>query len=236
MLGLKTGQRVNLFTPPHVDAATISAMLTLVGKIAQRYGTIFPIATSGNDNFASGPILAVAPLAQLPDSLRDALGVETGAGAHTTWQFKRSLHNIASNDPDNQNRYMFSLGKQTLAFTSSYDGHPLLVFTAVDAPTLRAGLDSLIGFGLWPQLRGFTDWWQADGKTVYAVEMEEEPFHAFGVSGGIGVWISQHLWPAITIFLLLALFVSLLIYMMVRRRYRSLPPESQLRPIEADKE
>ncbi|MEY2343148.1 cellulose biosynthesis cyclic di-GMP-binding regulatory protein BcsB [Acidithiobacillus sp. IBUN Pt1247-S3] len=236
ILGLKKGERVNLFTSRHVDEMTMSAMLTLVGKIAQRYGTFFPIATSGSDNFDSGPILAVAPLTELPDSFREALGVEATGAPHTTWQFKRSLRNIVSNDPENQNGYLFSLGKQSLAFTSSYDGHPLLVFSAVDAPTLRAGLDSLIDFGLWPQLRGFTDWWQADGKTVHAIEMQDEPFHAFGVSGGIGVWISQHLWPAIIIFVLLAVFVSFLIYMMVRRRYHSLPPESQLRPIEADKE
>lgn len=235
-LGLRAGQRVNLFIPQQLDAATMSATMTLVGKIAQNYGNVFPLVTSRGEDFRSGPILAVAPLRQLSHSIRADLGVEAAGTSHREWQFRRSLSDIAAQDPQGSNHYVFSLAKQTLAFTSRYEGHPLIVFSAVDAPTLQAGIGALIGFGLWPQLRGFTDWWQPDGKTVHAIQMQDEPFYAFGTSGGIGVWIGNHPWLAIVFFVLLAVLISVSIYGMVRRRYRSLPAESQVRAADVGKE
>ncbi len=227
-LGTNKDQTVNLFVPTMAKDRVLSAMATLIGKTAQRYGTSFSVHTGGLDDLRQGPILAVAPLRQLPHSFLTHLGLTDPAEGGPDWGFTRTLQDIPGNSEDQQNHYHFSLANVGLAFSSSYDGHPLIVFSALDDDTLNEAINSLIQFGLWPQLRGFTDWWQNHGRTVHAIAMENDPFYAFGTSGGIGVWASRHLWWAILILLILAALASTLIYAMVRRRYHRLPKESAI--------
>ncbi len=229
-LNISHGQTVNLFVPKKYSNHTLSAMTTLIGKTAQRYGAPFSVHTGGLDNLHSGPILAVAPLRQLPQSLLNHLGLTEPSGSNSDWGISRSLQDSLGNEDDQPSHYKFSLTNNGLAFSSSYDGHPLIVFSALNDGTLNKAINTLIGFGLWSQLRGFTDWWEIQGKTIHAVGMESVPFYAFGTSGGIGVWAGHHLWWAIVILLIFATMVSVLIYAMVRRRYHRLPKESAVRP------
>ncbi|WP_308388758.1 cellulose biosynthesis cyclic di-GMP-binding regulatory protein BcsB [Acidithiobacillus sp. AMEEHan] len=228
MLGLRPGQQVNLVLPEHSGSDTLSAMVTLLGKIAQIYGQVFPVHVSFGNDLHDGPILAIAPLSQLPSTLRRSVGIKSSNTGGGTWELTRMLRNIEPGSGHSLTVYDFHLQKQTLALSSSYHEHPLIVFSAVEPGTLEGGVDSLIGFDLWPQLRGFTDWWQTGGKSVHAVAMEDIPFFAFGASGGIGVWVSRHVWLAIALFFALALAMSVLIYTRVRSRYRRLPAESQV--------
>jgi len=75
----------------------------------------------------------------------------------------------------------------------------MIIFTATDATLLREGIDTIIDYGQWAQLRGMFSFWMPSGKEVYAVSTEDAPFSAYGLRGGLGLWVSQYPWTSLMV-------------------------------------
>lgn len=103
-----------------------------------------------------------------------------------------------------------SLEDNTFAMSGQNAAYePLILFTANDSPTLSAGIETVIDYGLWGQLRGILTYWSPNDDVVSAVTAEDSPFSAFGLRGGVSIWVSQHPW--LSLFVLLFLITLLII-------------------------
>ncbi|AIA56632.1 cellulose biosynthesis cyclic di-GMP-binding regulatory protein BcsB [Acidithiobacillus caldus] len=228
-LGAKAGEVVNLVVPDPRDPQMLSALATLLAKVAQRQGGTFLIHAESPQDINNGPILAVGPLSSLPITLQRALALkEAGDGF---WRYSRPLQPAEDGELPNSEGYSFAPGKHGYALSARFDGYPLLAFTAPNSATLRSAINRLTSFGMWPQLRGFTDWWRADGKTIHAIGIANAPFYAFGTAGGIGVWASQHIWAFLLALIAVAVGISAAIFRAVRNRFRRIQREGSARPV-----
>lgn len=217
------------------DSSTMSAAMTLMGKMSQVYKrpllnsrfvvghevgeddifhywvgrfTALPANLQSNlqlalpDNIAIDvPLMQSATVQVLEgaewfNSGMDALGLRktppanvTQVGIQLSGDFDRNGFALSSQDDNGQHH---------------------IVFTAEDAELLQDTLHTVVDYGHWGQLRGGLAFWSPSGRTVYAVSYDDAPFSAYGLRGGLGLWVSQYPWRALFILLgLLGLMVWL---------------------------
>jgi hypothetical protein len=215
------------------DADTISAAMTLVAKLSQVYNrpllnSSFAFSnkadTSGDYHFWVGAYKNLPEQLQsqlsvsIPSSLNIAVPliqsatVQVYEGAEWLTNILEKL-NIRSTAPQNFTEVKMDLSGEFSAnsfalSTENDDGEPTIIFTASSTSALREGVDTIVDYGQWSQLRGLFSFWLPDSKEVYAISSDNAPFSAYGLRGGLGLWVSQYPWASL--FILLS-FIGILV-------------------------
>ncbi|QLK41879.1 cellulose biosynthesis cyclic di-GMP-binding regulatory protein BcsB [Acidithiobacillus ferrooxidans] len=191
---------------PDLQPATLSAALTLMGKIAQVGKRPYPMARLvAGVTPAPNTGIFVAPWANIPPEWRHHLQVtanhieESFPVGRSAQDFSGILSIIrpqATGDSVVRGQMSLNADLGSLAFATTWeqDGHPLALFTAATAESLSKGMDSLVDYGPWSQLKGTLAWWTPGGKKVTSLGLDEEPFRNYGLRGGLSLWISRHPW------------------------------------------
>ncbi|HEY0562697.1 MAG TPA: cellulose biosynthesis cyclic di-GMP-binding regulatory protein BcsB [Methylophilus sp.] len=226
------------------DNDTLSAGMTLVGKLSQIYNrpllnSSFEVSTQVTD--AGEFHYWVGAFNHLPADLQDKLSVaiprslsisvpliqSATVQVHegTAW-FVNILEalNIRSSPPQKFTEVNMEIsgefGNNSFALSSrNDDDEPNIIFTASDQTSLRTGIDTLIDYGQWSQLRGLFSFWKPNSKEIFAISSDNAPFSAYGLRGGLGLWVSQFPWTSL--FILLG-FIALLVLATrhVMKRYK----------------
>lgn len=217
------------------DADTVSAAMTLVAKLSQVYNR--PLLNSSfafaNDATASGDYhywigayqnLPEALQSQLKVSIPQTLNIAVPLIQSATVDVHENLQwityvleklRIRSGATQNFTEVQMDLsgefGANSFALsTENDDGEPTLIFTATSPASLRDGIDTVVDYGQWSQLRGLFSFWQPGSEEVYAISSDNAPFSAYGLRGGLGLWVSQYPWTAL---LILLSFIGALVYL-----------------------
>lgn len=208
------------------DSATLSAAMTLMGKLSQVYKRPLlnsRFALAGDSHEADDLHYWVGRYAALPENLQSSLQlalpdnvaidvplmqsatVQVHEGAE--W-FNTGLDTLGlrKTPPANVTQVGMQLqgdfGRNGFALSArDKAGKPHIVFTAEDSALLKDTIDTVVDYGHWGQLRGGLSFWSPGGRTVYAVSYDEAPFSAYGLRGGLGLWVSQYPWRALFILL-----------------------------------
>lgn len=202
------------------DADTLSAALTLIGKLAQRAdGPLTALNLTAADAKSRQVDIWVGTLSALPAAVLSSSGLSDGmlsvSVADGLTRGSRFLDQNGEKQLKTQVRTAWGAAELEspltglgLAANGEWQGHPVTTFTAQDAPTLRRALTTVVGYGTWDQLRGHLAWWRIDTGALTATGWDEQPFHYFGLRGGLAMWVSRHPWWSLLILLsMVALFV-----------------------------
>ncbi|MDZ5459359.1 cellulose biosynthesis cyclic di-GMP-binding regulatory protein BcsB [Azohydromonas lata] len=226
--------------------ATVGAGLTLLSKLAQVFrGPL--LRTQLTVGAAQGVTnhVWVGPVGGLPDAVRRAAGLDAQGGLDVPVPLIQT-----SDVPVREGQVLLALRDQVDAFgaapgtlsaqaavapalqgrsaavTTLDKGEPVTVFTALDAAALEAGMRQLVGHGAWSQLKGSVALWRAGEEPLQTVTPDDAPFTAYSLRGGLGLWISQYPWWALSFLLvLLGSVVWLLRTSLARYRRRHLPAQ-----------
>ncbi len=217
------------------DADTVSAAMTLVAKLSQVYNR--PLLNSSfafaNDATASGDYhYWIGAYQNLPEALQSQLKVtipqtlniavpliqSATVDVHENLQWityvlekLRIRSGATQNFTEVQMDLSGEFGANSFALsTENDDGEPTLIFTATSPASLRDGIDTVVDYGQWSQLRGLFSFWQPGSEEVYAISSDNAPFSAYGLRGGLGLWVSQYPWTAL---LILLSFIGALVYL-----------------------
>lgn len=94
-----------------------------------------------------------------------------------------------------------ALGKYSFLTTMRKDDETVTILSAQDASVLKEGVDTLVGSSQWAQLKGKFAFWLPGGLGVHTISYEETPFSAYGLRGGLGIWMSQYPWVSLLLVL-----------------------------------
>lgn len=217
------------------DADTISAAMTLVAKLSQIYHRPLlnsSFSFSNNTEELGNFHYWIGSYKHLPKKLQKDLNVKIPQSFNISVPLTQSatlqVHentewiidllekfNISSAPPKNYTMATMKVsgefsGNSFALSTRNKNNEPTLVFTASDTKALLAGINSVVDFGQWSQLRGLLAFWLPTKQYVNAVSVEDEPFSAYGLRGGLGLWVSQYPWTSLFI---LFSFTGLLVLM-----------------------
>ncbi len=208
------------------DSATLSAAMTLMGKLSQiykrpllnsRFVLVGGVSKTDELNYWVGRYAALPHERQsslelaVPDSialdvpLMQSATVQVHEGAE--W-FNNALDTLGlrKTPPANVTQVGVKLssdfGENGFALSSKDTaGQNHIVFTAEDTQLLKDTIHTVVNYGHWGQLRGGLSFWSSEGQAVYAVSYDDAPFTAYGLRGGLGLWVSQYPWRALFILL-----------------------------------
>jgi len=217
------------------DPDTISAAMTLVAKLSQVYNrpllnSSFALAddvsASGDYHYWIGAYQSLPETLQsqlkvsIPQTLNIAVPLIQSATVqvyeNTQWitnllERLRIRTGATQNFTEVQMDLSGEFGTSSFALsTENDDGEPTLIFTATSAASLREGIDTVVDYGQWSQLRGLFSFWEPGSDEVYAISSDNAPFSAYGLRGGLGLWVSQYPWTSL---LILLSFIGLLVYL-----------------------
>lgn len=205
------------------DKQTVSAAMTLVAKLTQIYNRPLLNATFGlgDVNKDDDHHFWIGAYSALPVSVKQLLNVNMPSSVMVPVPLIQSatvqvyeggewISNILEKlkirrtPPQNFTEVKMSLSgefsRNNFALSAkNKDDQPVIIFTATDANLLREGIDTIIDYGQWAQLRGMFSFWVPGGKEVYAVSTEDAPFSAYGLRGGLGLWVSQYPWTSLMV-------------------------------------
>lgn len=224
------------------DSDTLSSAMTLMAKLSQIYDRPLLNASFGaGDEEHANNHYWIGAWDKLPETIRESLGSSIPAGVDfrvpvmqsatvqvyegNEWiSAKLEEFKLRRTPPANTTEVEINLNgtfedKNFAMSARNSDGEPMIVFTAVNSEQLRKGVVSVVDYGLWAQLRGMLSYWSSDGKHVISVAAEDAPFSAFGLRGGMGLWVSQHPWLALSI-LVLMVAVLVILTRKVLRQYQ----------------
>ena len=191
---------------PDLQPDTLSAALTLMGKIAQVGQRPYPMARLvAGATPAPDTDIFVAPWANIPPEWRHHLQVtanhikESFPVGRSVQDFSGILSIIRPQTTGNgivRGQVFLNADLDPFVFATTWkqDSSPLTLFTAATAETLSKGMDSLVNYGPWSQLKGTLAWWTPGSKKVTSLGLDEAPFRNYGLRGGLGLWISRHPW------------------------------------------
>lgn len=97
--------------------------------------------------------------------------------------------------------------KYSFAATKEIDGNVVTVLSANSPAILKQGVATLIGYGQWAQLKGRLAFWEPGSEKLSSVSYDDTPFSAYGLRGGLGIWVSQYPWLALFSLLLIIGFI-----------------------------
>lgn len=106
--------------------------------------------------------------------------------------------------------------ENSFAYTHRGEGKSFTVFTANSAARLSEGMNEIVAPEKWNQLEGSLAFWSSGGSPVSVTSSADEPFTAYGLRGGLGMWLSHYPWIALAALLL----VVTLLVLMTRRTLR----------------
>lgn len=226
--------------------ATVGAGLTLLSKLAQVFrGPLLRTQLVVGEARDASNHLWVGAVGGLPQAVRQAAGLD----AQGALEVPVPLIQTAA-VPVREGQVLLALRDQVDAFGATpgtlsaqaavspalpgrsaavatlHQGEPVTVFTAPDAASLEAGMRQLVGHGAWSQLKGSVALWRVGEDQLQTVTPDEAPFTAYSLRGGLGLWVSQYPWWALSFLLvLLGSLVWLLRTSLARYRRRHLPAQ-----------
>jgi hypothetical protein len=226
--------------------ATVGAGLTLLSKLAQVFrGPLLRTQLAVGEAKDASNRLWVGPVGGLPEGVRRAAGLDAQGALDVPVPLIQTSH-----VPVREGQVLLALRDQLDAFGAEpgtisaqaavapalqgrsaavatlMKGDPVTVFTALDAVALEAGMRQLVGHGAWSQLKGSVALWRPGEEPLQTVTPEDAPFTAYSLRGGLGLWISQYPWWALSFLLvLLGSLVWLLRTALARYRRRNLPAQ-----------
>lgn len=214
----------------HLSPQTLSAGMTLVSKLSQIYDR--PLLNSWfgvGENEDSSFHYWIGPYHLLPSSIRDNMSssipewvefeipmvrsARIQVAGEEPWYFRLLAYfNLRNSPPAETTSITLSLqevfSRQNFAIsTRNSESEEVIAFTAPDETSLREGVYHLIDFGQWAQLRGKMAFWEPDGGDLYALTVEDAPFSAYGLRGGLGLWVSQNPWLSLWLLVLIILLM-----------------------------
>ncbi|MED5509444.1 MAG: cellulose biosynthesis cyclic di-GMP-binding regulatory protein BcsB [Pseudomonadota bacterium] len=209
------------------DSETLSAAMTLTAKLSQIYKrpllkAYFGLAREAMNSDVSQHYW-IGALKNLPEDIKVAVNrdlpdrvelrvpliqsatirVHEGAEWLNTLMEKTGLRKTPpTNLTEASIQFENGLDDTVYAISTELGDSPdHIVFTATDAAHLQAGIKTLVDYSHWGQLQGLVAFWQPDEEKVTSIGLADAPFSAFGLRGGLGLWVSQYPWRAL--FLLL---------------------------------
>lgn len=211
------------------SSETISTGLTLVAKLTQMFerpllNSTFTVSknTEAKQQFWIGPYGKLPSNIQkvFSDSLPDSLQINVPLTQSATFQAQGNVNKswdlleifgiYQSSTPQFTGvdlKFSGKLNKMAFIASDLIDDKTVTVLTALDATILQKGVNSLTDYGHWSQLKGSFAYWDPAAKPVYSVTYTDAPFYAYGLRGGLGLWVSQHPWIAL---LMTLIFIGLL--------------------------
>ncbi len=166
----------------------IGAYKQLPADVANKVGVDFPASIAVDVPIIQSATLEVREGNEWLRSTLETMGIRNTPPA------KYTSADVALSGP---------LSRYSFAATKVIDGNVVTVLSADTSATLKQGVATLIGYGQWAQLKGRLAFWEPESEKVTSVSFEDAPFSAYGLRGGLGIWVSQYPW--------LALFALLLI-------------------------
>lgn len=223
------------------DSQTISAGLTLLAKISQvQQGPLLPVWFGVGEGPSVQNHIWVGTQARLPADVRRS--ASTNNPLETTVRLPLVESSLVSR-PDGTGwltglkdklgykeeeeptytRVSLNVasprGSKSYAYTRRVNDVNTTVFTADDSNSLASGIVSITTPGQWDQLRGSFASWTPGTNVVSAASAEEAPFQAYGLRGGLAMFVSRYPWLAL---LALGIAIALLVPVTARvlRSYR----------------
>ncbi|MES2830404.1 MAG: cellulose biosynthesis cyclic di-GMP-binding regulatory protein BcsB [Pseudomonadota bacterium] len=213
------------------DSTTLSAGMTLLAKLRQVYGGPLHRLQFGTvDSSAVQNQFWVGPYANLPPAIQESffknlpteLSVEVplaktstfavleGAQWFSQWTDRLRSNAVAPQYAVAQLDMANTLRTSVFAKTAKSDGKELTVITAEQGKVLQKGIDQLVQHGPWSQLQGALAYWDADAPVLRTVSLDDAPFSAYGLRGGLSLLISQHPWRSLVVLMVLVILMALL--------------------------
>ncbi len=210
------------------DSATLSAAMTLTAKLSQIYKRPLLNAYFGLAREKLNPEVVqhywIGALNELPEDVKAAVNrdlpdsvelkvpliqsasirVHEGAEWLNTLMEKTGLRKTPpTNLTEATIEFENGLNDTVYAISTQLDDSPdHIVFTATDADHLQAGMNTLVDYSHWGQLQGLVAFWQPDDDKLTSIGLADAPFSAFGLRGGLGLWVSQYPWRALVLLLI----------------------------------
>lgn len=231
------GRTVTAIRLTDISEATVGAGLTLLAKLIQvHHGPFtdpgFGIGDAGgaNNQFWVGTqarlpnevkaaFFSALPKTlslQVPFSESSTVSVLEGGEWFSTLLdrlgFRRGEPKFSQADLDMSG----GLGSYVFARTSQTGEKTVTVFTAENDVLLEKGINRIIGFGPWSELRGPLAFWEVSEQPVRTVSPLDVQFSTYGLRGGLGLVVSQYPWTALFVVLLCIAFLALLTIRILR--------------------
>jgi hypothetical protein len=223
--GLPLGKDVAVYLASN-DSHTVSAAMTLMAKLSQVYKRPLLNAYFGEASLQQDAEqhFWVGALAELPESVAKSVnhglpehiqlnvplvqsaGIRVHEGAEWLNELMDKM-GLRKTPPTNLTEADVTLegGMASKVFavsTEIEDSRNHIVFTASEPAKLKAGIDTLVDYSHWGQLRGLVAFWQPGAESIQSIGYNDAPFSAFGLRGGLGIWVSQYPWRALFVLLL----------------------------------
>lgn len=234
------------FVLTDTSSETVSTGLTLVAKLTQMFERPLLNSTFTTSNSNEGKQqFWIGPYGKLPQGIKKVFAgvqpdniqidvpliqsatVQVKGSVNDSWDFLESFGIKTSSPPQFTGvNLKFSGQLNQMAFIASdlVEDNTVTVLTASNLKTLQEGVNTLIDYGHWPQLQGSFAYWDPAAKPLYAVSYADAPFSAYGLRGGLGLWISQHPWIALLLTLgfigLMTIVIRRALYIYQKRKHR----------------
>jgi len=213
------------------DSTTLSAGMTLLAKLRQVYGGPLHRLQFGTvDSSAVKNQFWVGSYANLPPAIQKSffknlpneLSVEVplaktstfavleGAEWFSQFMDRLGVNTAAPHYAVAQLDMANTLRTSVFAKTAKDGDKELTVITAEQGKVLQKGIEQLVQHGPWSQLQGNLAYWDADAPVLRTVSLEDAPFSAYGLRGGLSLLISQHPWRSLVILLVLVILMAAL--------------------------
>jgi len=213
------------------DSATVSAGLTLLAKLRQVYGgPLHSLQFGTADSSTIKNQFWVGPYANLPPAIQEAFfknlpnelsvkvplaktstfAVLEGADWFSEWLDRLGVNTAAPQYAVAQLDMSNTLRTSVFAKTAKDNGKELTVITAEQGKVLQKGVDHLVQHGPWSQLQGGLAYWDAEAPVLRTVSLDDAPFSAYGLRGGLSLLISQYPWRSLAVLIAMVVLMAAL--------------------------
>ena len=225
------------------QAPTLSAGMTMMAKMAQvANGPLLHTWFGVGEQSGMEHHLWVGPYAALPEQVKQVMPaaeqvkiqvpvmeiapvpVPSDGGLVNTLQEAMNFKGKAQPDYKVAEVDMSGpLSENSFAYTRRQADQTYTVFTASSASQLFDGINGIVEADQWNQLQGNLAYWSSGGSPVSVASSADEPFAAYGLRGGLGMWLSHYPWIALAGLVATVLLLVLLTRMTLRfyRRRRN---------------
>ncbi|MBU2789997.1 cellulose biosynthesis cyclic di-GMP-binding regulatory protein BcsB [Acidithiobacillus caldus] len=201
-----------------LNAANISAAMTLLGKLVQAAGHPLPaqfVAQSKplpTADIYVGTLQGEGAWDQIPGG-RDALFQEEPevGSVHPEHSLLALMQEPVSAPRAHAHIHWDAEENGDLAFLRIWrtGDKTRVLLTARDLQKLQQATQTLVQYGPWAQLKGNLAWWRVGSDRIFTLGMSETPFRTFGVRGGLALWVSRHPWISLAVLLFFGLLFVL---------------------------
>jgi len=212
----------------------VSSAMTLIAKLSQVFDDpILYLALTSKHLKLPKHVFVIGELSKLPENLKSNVTLDRNSAL----QAKLPIADAATFDVRESSWFNWveeSLGLNrtpppqkiwaginmtgnyaNFSFISStkFEDQYFTVFTSDTAESLNQGINKLVDYGLWSQLSGKQAYWTPDSSKLTTIDIDDSPFTAYGLRGGLGLWISKYPWLA-----LIEIVVIILLLVLATRR------------------